>query len=114
MIAVVCIFLTAVICVFSVRRVSPILTDNDIIPTTSIIYVTRPDDRNAITNGKLNINIATAEDLEMLPGIGEALAQRIIEYRLQYGPFKTTEELLKVKGIGPSKLDAIHAYITTS
>ena len=50
---------------------------------------------------KVNINTATAEELTNLKGVGEVLAQRIIEYREQNGPFKTANDLLNVKGVGP-------------
>ncbi len=54
--------------------------------------------------GKININTATAEELISLKGIGEALAQRIIEYRGASGPFETVDDLMNVKGIGPKIL----------
>jgi competence protein ComEA len=48
----------------------------------------------------VNINTATAKDLEMLPGVGTQTAARIIEYREKNGPFKKVEELMNVAGIG--------------
>lgn len=61
---------------------------------------------------KININYATLEELQTLPGIGPVLAQRIIEYRETYGPFMDVEELLNVKGIGEGLLDRIRDLIT--
>jgi competence protein ComEA len=55
--------------------------------------------------GKININTAGAAELDKLNGVGPALAQRIIEYRTHYGPFRTVDDLLKVKGIGPTILE---------
>jgi len=52
--------------------------------------------------------------LEVLPGIGEVLAQRIADYRSKNGPFKRIEDLLKVSGIGPATLEKIKDYITVS
>jgi competence protein ComEA len=53
-------------------------------------------------DGPLNLNTASAADLDGLPGIGQSLAERIIEYRTTNGPFKSVEDLQKVKGIGPA------------
>lgn len=61
---------------------------------------------------KININSAYSGDLQMLPGIGEVMAERIIDYREQKGPFKKTEEIKKVKGIGDKKYAQIMDYIT--
>ena len=61
---------------------------------------------------RLNINRATAAELETLPGIGPELAGRIIAYREQYGDFLSVDELTAVHGIGEKKLAAIRAYIT--
>ena len=61
----------------------------------------------------VNINTATAQDFESLPGIGPVMAQRIVDYRDEHGPFKSVEELTKVKGIGESKLEELLDLITT-
>jgi competence protein ComEA len=55
----------------------------------------------------ININTATAAELELLPGIGPALAGRIVEYRAKHGPFKSVDELDHVSGIGPRTLAKI-------
>lgn len=60
---------------------------------------------------KVKINTATAKDFERLPGIGPALAERIVEYRDQSGDFLTTDDFKKVKGIGPKKYEAIKDYL---
>lgn len=64
-----------------------------------------------LSDGKLNINTASAEGLMILPGIGSVLAQRIIEYRQTNGPFQAITDLLYVKGIGESTLYDIEKYI---
>lgn len=67
----------------------------------------------AHSNGLININTATREELMELSGIGEVLAQRIIDYREANGPFSAPEDLLAVSGIGQKKLTAILDSITT-
>jgi competence protein ComEA len=61
---------------------------------------------------KININTASASELEALPGIGPVLAQRIVDYRTQKGGFKSIEELKEVSGIGDKKFEAIKDLIT--
>jgi competence protein ComEA len=61
---------------------------------------------------KININTATLDQLETLPGIGEVLGQRVIDYREQHGPFHSVDDLLNVSGIGPSHLADIKDSVT--
>jgi len=61
---------------------------------------------------KVNINSATASDFENLPGIGPVLAQKIVDYRDQHGPFRSIQDLMKVTGIGQKKFDSLYAYVT--
>jgi competence protein ComEA len=60
---------------------------------------------------RLDINRATIQELRALPGIGEVLAQRVVEYRGAHGPFRTVEGLLKVKGIGPKRMDQLRPLL---
>jgi competence protein ComEA len=60
----------------------------------------------------VNINTATLDQLETLPGIGEVLAQRILDYRTEHGPFKSIEDLLNVSGIGDARLADLKPHIT--
>src|SRR5688572_8735913 len=59
----------------------------------------------------VNINTAASAELELLPGIGPALAGRIIAYRTEFGPFKTVDEIDSVKGIGPRILEKLRPLI---
>lgn len=70
---------------------------------------TTPDenDKDEFIGGKVNINTAGADVLSQLDGIGEKTAEKIIEYREEYGPFNAIEELTLVNGIGEKKLEAI-------
>ena len=61
---------------------------------------------------KVNLNTATAKELTSLPGIGQAKAEAIVKYREANGPFKSVEDLTKVKGIGPKMLDKIKSEVT--
>ncbi len=60
----------------------------------------------------ININTATATQLESLPGIGPTTAQNIINYRTQHGQFATIEDIMNVPGIGPATFDSIQNLIT--
>ena len=62
----------------------------------------------------LNINQAEAFELSALPGIGQVLAGRIVEHRKQFGPFKTKEELKKVRGIGEKRFEKIKDLISVN
>ena len=60
----------------------------------------------------VNINAATREELEKLPGVGAALAARIVEHRERYGPFRRAEHLLMVRGISERRFREMRAHIS--
>jgi competence protein ComEA len=62
----------------------------------------------------LNLNTATPAQLDALPGVGPALAQRIVEYRQQSGGFKKIEELMNVRGIGEASFLKLKALVTVT
>jgi competence protein ComEA len=65
-----------------------------------------------VSGGLINLNTATLEQLDSLPGVGPAIAQRIIDYRESVGGFKTVEEITQVSGIGDATLAKIRDLIT--
>ncbi|HMO14009.1 MAG TPA: helix-hairpin-helix domain-containing protein [Pirellulaceae bacterium] len=89
------------------------------IMTVSVVYQMR--DRQGLVHiergeyrkieFRVDVNRAGWPELANLPGIGEELARRIVEYREQHGSFKTVDSLLNVKGIGEKKLEQIKYYL---
>ncbi len=59
----------------------------------------------------VNINVATADDLDRLPGIGPSTARAIVDHRTRNGPFATVDDLLAVRGIGPAKLAELRQFV---
>ena len=78
-------------------------------PTTVTAAPTTPP---APEEDLVNINTASVLELATLPTIGEVIAQRIVDYRAEHGPFKTVGELTAVEGIGEKRLESILDYIT--
>ena len=62
--------------------------------------------------GKVNINTASAQQLTALPGVGEKMAARIVEYRQKQGGFKNVQELMNVRGLGEKNFGKIQTYLT--
>jgi competence protein ComEA len=61
--------------------------------------------------GVVNVNTATSDELQLLPGIGEARAKAVIALRKQRGGFKSVDELLEVKGVGEAGLERLRPYV---
>ena len=59
----------------------------------------------------IDLNRATISELVQLPGVGEVIAKRIVDFREEHGPFKRVDDLMKVKGIGEKSLDKIRPYV---
>ncbi|AET70429.1 competence protein ComEA-like protein with helix-hairpin-helix repeat region [Desulfosporosinus orientis DSM 765] len=64
------------------------------------------------TEGKININTAGAAELDKLSGVGPALAERIIQYRIENGPFAKPEDIQNVSGIGPKTFEKMASQVT--
>jgi competence protein ComEA len=82
--------------------------------TFSQVILTIPGSGSTASPQRININTADAWLLGALPGIGDTYAKNIVAYREQNGPFRTVNDLLKIKGIGPTILDRIKDLITVS
>jgi competence protein ComEA len=66
------------------------------------------------SEGTVNINAASLEELMRLPGVGAAKASRVIEFRQRYGAFKRVDDLTKVKGFGQKTLRTLRPYLSTA
>ena len=66
----------------------------------------------AAASGVVNINSAGADQLALLPRVGEKAAERIIAYRTEHGPFKKASDLMQVKGIGAKTFERLSPYVT--
>lgn len=89
----------------------PRVDESDAPPPVLSAGPTSTADRS-ISVGKININAATAAELETLPGIGPKLAESIVEYRTAHGLFKSIEEITLVSGIGEATFADIRDHIT--
>ena len=60
----------------------------------------------------VNINTATAEELQQVPGIGPATAAKILQMRKSYGAFNSGDDLMAIRGLGPKRLEKMRKYLT--
>ena len=70
-------------------------------------------DEAPVVDGRFTVNVNAADETELaqLPGLGTAMARRIIDHRQEHGPFATLDELFDVPGIGPATLAAMRPYL---
>jgi len=69
-------------------------------------------DSKPAPTARVNVNTATVEQLTALPGVGPALAARIVEHRQKSGAFRSTQEVMSVKGIGEKNFAKIEAWLS--
>jgi len=79
---------------------------------TGVYYLTHNESDTTPNTMKIDINTASAQQLTLLPGIGDVLAKRIVAYRDLNGPFQSVTDLLEVEGLGKSKLLEMEEFIT--
>jgi competence protein ComEA len=72
----------------------------------------QPGPARALETPRVNINLASAAELEKLPGVGPALAARIVEHRERYGPFRRPEHLIILRGLSERRFKELRPLIT--
>ena len=95
-------FIAAIMVVFIMGAAVQLLLRRDIAPVRWV---------KSLRQFKININTARGDQLQMLPGIGAALASRIVDYRRENGPFKTLEDLQDVDGLTKKRFGHIKELI---
>lgn len=92
-----------------------IIEDFQAAQKSAYVKVRKKEPRSAVSKqaitGRININSASLQELQILPGIGPATAKKIIDFRNEYGPFKKIADIQKVKSIGPKTFAKIKEYI---
>jgi competence protein ComEA len=80
----------------------------------AVLFATVCGELSAQATKKVDLNLADVAELDSLPGIGPAIAERILEYREENGPFQRIEELMNVRGIGEKKFLQIKDRVTVN
>ena len=71
-------------------------------------------EQQVLESSQVDLNTAGPQQLTTIPGIGESMAQRIVEWRDEHGPFRRVEDLMKVKGIGEKSLEKLRPHVTVA
>lgn len=100
-------FLCVMVGIFAGRR-----TAHAYIPLNDAVTAVGEGKTDTSVAGKIDLNTATFQQLQLLPGVGESLAQRILDYRDQIGMFDNIRQITNVNGIGEKKFEDMKDYIT--
>jgi len=98
----------------TMRKSLPIFITAFLIATMSVAAFAGENETPAASAGVVNINTADVAQLSLLPRIGAKVAQRIVDYRKEHGPFAKTSDLMQVKGIGDKSFENLSSYLTVS
>jgi len=90
------------------RQAEPVQPIATRVPAASPVATTAP----VKSVSKVNLNRASADELQVLPGIGPVLAQRMVDWRKAHGRYRTVDDLQEVKGIGKKRLEQLRPLVT--
>lgn len=85
--------------------------DLKVVPSQELDFVKQKFEENRLKKKQVDLNTATSQELEELPGIGPKLAQQIIRYRETVKTFSSPEEVLKIKGFGKARYENLRPYL---
>lgn len=106
------VFAAFVLGLFTGRNLNRTPVQIQALPAVTVAETEATTEAAATEPAVININTATAAQLQTLPGIGPVIAERIVAYRNEYGAFETVGELMNVSGIGEKKLEAVWDLVT--
>jgi competence ComEA-like helix-hairpin-helix protein len=84
------------------------------IPFAICLFVSPSSAKKKPPAAPINLNTATSEQLQQVPGIGPSTADKILQMRKSYGAFKSVDDLLAVQGIGPKRLEKMRKYLVVA
>lgn len=108
LIGITCVFLCLILGVFIGRNFLGVYIPIGNAPDSNSTGTTQQEQ---ISDGRIDLNTATLQQLQLMPGIGEITAQKILDYRAEFGSFTSVEELMNISGIGEKKFAQIEPYV---
>ncbi len=96
-----------------VNLAAPVVDGQQVlVPGAGVATAAGGSGTGAATSGPVSLSSATAEQLDSLPGVGPATAQKIVDYRTQHGAFRSVDELDAIPGIGPARIAQLQGLVT--